>query len=347
MEGSDGVATACWWGPDNLPGRTTERDNGAMTANTGSAGTDDATGRDAPGAGPAGGGPVAPGAASRGPLRPAVLRERLERPAGPVDRLEVVPSTGSTNTDLVRAVRDDPDAWGALGVLVTEHQVDGRGRSGRSWQTPPAAALTFSVALRPPAPAASLGWLPLVAGLATVQGIREATGVPATLKWPNDLMVDVPGAAELPGWGTERKVGGILAELVPTPVGPLVVVGIGLNVSQTAAELPVPSAASLAGVGAADPDREALLVAVLHALGTLADRWRAGGDVVAAGLVDEVSAACTTIGRTVRVELPEDRALHGRAVGLAADGALLVRDDAGDVHPVRAGDVRHLRSGDG
>ncbi|GAA2727103.1 biotin--[acetyl-CoA-carboxylase] ligase [Cellulomonas aerilata] len=287
---------------------------------------------------------------TREPLRPDALRERLVTPAGPVHRLEVVERTGSTNTDLADALRADPAAWGDVGVLVTEHQVDGRGRSGRSWQTPAAAALTFSIALRPPAPAQSVGWLPLLAGLAVVRAVRPLTDVPVSLKWPNDLLVDAPGAAELDGWGTHRKVGGILAELVPATASPVVVVGIGLNVSQTAAELPVPSALSLAGAGASGAalDRGGLLVAIVGELAGLVERWqRSGGDVRAAGLADDVAAVCTTLGLPVRVELPGDQELRGTAVELAPDGALLVRDEQGQVHPVRAGDVRHVRTGGG
>jgi BirA family transcriptional regulator, biotin operon repressor / biotin---[acetyl-CoA-carboxylase] ligase len=324
-----------------------------------------------PGSGPGG---------SRRPLRPDLLHERLVV-SGPVDRLQVVDRAGSTNTDLAAALRADPAAWGDVGVLVTEHQVEGRGRSGRAWQTPPAAALTFSIALRPPAGPEAVGWLPLLAGLAVVRAIRTVSEVPVALKWPNDLMVDVPGAVDLDGWGTERKVGGILAELVPTPGGTVVVVGIGVNVSQTADELPVPSALSLAGARAAAPaatapaatapaatgtagggaaggddagalrgpdplDRDALLVAGVEQLTTLVEQWqRAGGDVGAAGLVGEVAAVCTTLGRSVRAELPGDRELVGTAVGLGTDGSLLVRDAADEVHAVRAGDVRHVRAG--
>jgi BirA family biotin operon repressor/biotin-[acetyl-CoA-carboxylase] ligase len=285
----------------------------------------------------------------RKPLQPGLLHERLVA-SGPVHRLVVVERAGSTNTDLADALRADPAEWGDVGVLVTEHQVGGRGRSGRSWETPPAAALTFSIALRPPAPAETVGWLPLLAGLAVTRAVRALSDVPATVKWPNDLMVDVPGAEDLEGWGTERKVGGILAELVPSGDGPRVVVGIGLNVSQSAQELPVPSAVSLAGAGASGRpealDRDDLLVAIVRELVGLVARWReAGGDVRAEGLADDVAAVCTTLGRTVRVELPGGTELRGAAVGLGADGALLVRDEAGEVRPVRAGDVRHVRGG--
>ena len=287
----------------------------------------------------------------RRPLRVDVLRERLLAPTGPVHRLDVVDRTGSTNTDLGAAVREG-GAPAGVRVLVTEHQVDGRGRSGRGWQTPPAAALTFSVAARPTTPPATWGWLPLLVGLAAVRALRATTGLGVTLKWPNDLMVDDPAAPPLDGWGTGRKLGGILVELVPgAPAAaacPVAVAGVGINVSQSRAELPVPSAQSLVGAGARAVDREDLLVALLDAGAGLAERWRAAdGDVVAAGLAAEVAAVCATIGQPVRVELPGTEVLDGVATGLGADGALLVRDERGTVRPVRAGDVRHVRSGCG
>jgi BirA family biotin operon repressor/biotin-[acetyl-CoA-carboxylase] ligase len=110
----------------------------------------------------------------------------------------------------------------------------------------------------------------------------------------------------------------------------------------------VPTAQSLTGVGARDVDREDLLVEAVTAVTGLVDRWdAAGGDAHAAGLADEVAAACTTLGRTVRVELPGDARVEGAATGLAPDGALLVRGTQGQVRAVRAGDVRHLRSAGG
>ncbi len=281
----------------------------------------------------------------RRPLREAVLRDRLLAPAGPVDRVDVVERAGSTNSDLADALRADPDRAAGIGVLVTEHQVQGRGRSGRGWQTPPAAALTFSVSLRPATPQATWGWLPLLVGAAVVDALRSTTGLPVAVKWPNDVMVDEPGAEPLEGWGTERKVGGILVELVPAPDGPAAVVGIGLNVSQTPAELPVPTAQSLTGAGVGDVDREEVLAAVLTAFVGRLRRWEAaGGDAAAAGLAAEVLAVCTTVGRPVRVETPGGDDVVGVATGLDADGALLVRDAAGVVRPVRAGDVRHVRT---
>ena len=97
-------------------------------------------------------------------------------------------------------------------VLVAEHQAGGRGRAGRSWETPAGTSLTCSFVVRPPVPAASLGWLGLLAGLGAVNALRATAGVPAMLKWPNDLLV--PADTEVEGWGAARKIGGILAEVV-------------------------------------------------------------------------------------------------------------------------------------
>ena len=288
-----------------------------------------------------------PGEARRVGLRRSVLRELLLEPAGPLGRLEVVERIDSTNSALSAAVTADPAAWPGVGMLVADHQEGGRGRSGRDWVTPARAALTLSISVWVTAPASSLGWLPLLAGLGAVHALRATTAVPATLKWPNDLLLPDRDGLELEGWGTRRKVGGILSELVSTPAGPVVILGIGLNVTQTLAELPVPSATSLAVAGARDLDREVLLVALVASLAELQARWlAAGGDADAAGLRDEVAAVCATIGQRVHVALPGGAELVGLALGLSADGALIMRDDAGNEHTVLAGDVLHLRADD-
>ncbi len=270
----------------------------------------------------------------------------LLRPAGPLARAELVAVAGSTNEDLAAGLRADPAAWPSPSLLVADHQADGRGRAGRGWQTPPRAALTLSVAFELGVPPAAAGWLPLLAGLATVAAVRDVAGIAATLKWPNDVLVPAPDGAELPGWGARRKVAGILAELVVAPGRPTtVVVGIGLNVSQGSQELPVPSAASLAQGAGHAPDRARLLVAVVSGLTAAVERWQAaGGDAVAAGLADEVTQVCATLGEDVDVELPGGDVARGRASGLRADGALLIATPTGP-RAVLAGDVHHVRRG--
>lgn len=216
------------------------------------------------------------------------------------------------------------------------------------WTTPPGTALTMSVLLRPQVGLNRFGWVPLIAGLAVVRALAEVSSAEAVLKWPNDVLV-ASDEDDLPGWGRHRKVAGILGDLVMTQEGPVVVVGIGVNVSQSADELPVTSATSLAlmtlGHGGAAPERTEVLAAVTRHLFALDSRWRdASGDAWGAGLGAEISAACATIGQVVRVEMPGGEVLDGTATGLTADGALVLRDVAGRVRSVLAGDVRHVRT---
>ena len=251
-------------------------------------------------------------------------------PAG-LGRVQVVPRTGSTSTDLVAAAADEAD-WPDRSVLVADHQAAGRGRAGRSWVTEPGTAVTFSVLLRPRVPVDRFGWIPLLGGLAVVRALGRR-GVAAALKWPNDVLVAPPGADEVDGWGRWRKVAGVLGDLVPGSSA--AVVGIGVNVTGPA---PVPHAASLADLGV-DADRAVLLAAVVRELVDLDDRWRAArGDAVAADLADEVVEVCLTVGADVRVQRP-DGEIEGRAIGLSDDGALLILGADGTEHTVLAGDV--------
>ncbi|GGM25438.1 biotin--[acetyl-CoA-carboxylase] ligase [Promicromonospora citrea] len=280
-------------------------------------------------------------------MHPSLSLDRLSVPG--YGRVEVVETSPSTNAELVAAVRDDPAAWPAPSALVAEHQTAGRGRAGRTWETPARAGLTVSVVLRPAVPVGSLGWLPLLAGLAVVRAVSGDGvdgGVSAVVKWPNDVLL--PADDAVAGLGRYRKVAGVLAEVVPGEPdgGPAaVVLGIGLNVAQSAAELPVPTATSLALAGHPRPDRTDVLVRLLGEVHAVMRRWeQAGGDVGAAGLRDEYAAVSATLGTRVRAELAGDAGvLEGLAVGLGASGALVVREESGRERAVTAGDVWHLR----
>ncbi|MFD4597248.1 biotin--[acetyl-CoA-carboxylase] ligase [Streptomyces sp. NPDC058464] len=271
----------------------------------------------------------------RPPLNPAGLRKALVRDGGQgglYRDIEVVDRTGSTNSDLVaRAVAGDADEGV---VLVAEEQTAGRGRLDRQWTAPPRSGLFFSVLLKPAeVPVARWGWLPLLTGVAVATGLAKAAGVDTALKWPNDLLVTVGDE--------ERKAGGILAERADEDG---VVVGVGINVTLRAAELPVPQAGSLALAGAVSTDRETLLRAVLRSLEDWYGRWRAaGGDPAASGLQEAYAAGCATLGRSVRAELPGDRSLVGEAVAVDGDGRLVIATEAGVQEPVGAGDIVHLR----
>ena len=256
-------------------------------------------------------------------VRPSLDADRLAD-AGPDLAVEVLEEAGSTNAIVAARAREGaPEGL----VVVTEHQTAGRGRLDRTWETPARSALTFSVLLRPAVGPAQWPWLPLVAGYAVTRALRE-TGIEAGLKWPNDVQID------------DLKTAGILVERVETPTGPAAVVGIGLNVSTTPEELPVPTATSLAIASGTAPERTGLLLTILRRLLEEYAAWQAGG---AADLRASYVSACVTIGRDVRVDLPAGRRLTGRAVGIDPGGRLVVAGPDGET-AVGAGDVIHVRA---
>ncbi|HJZ27735.1 MAG TPA: biotin--[acetyl-CoA-carboxylase] ligase [Streptosporangiaceae bacterium] len=279
------------------------------------------------------------------PLDEVAVRAAVVRPGGLWRSVDVVAVTGSTNADLVaRAAGGEPEG----AVLAAEEQRAGRGRMGRTWTSPPRAALTFSVLLRPAAvPRALLGWLPLLAGVAVAAAVRDVAAVDAQLKWPNDVLAGPAGVSAGGSGGVvpPRKVGGILAEAA----GDAVVIGVGLNVSTGPAELPPPGpgalpATSLRLEGSPNLDRERLLAGILAGLERRYRTWsRVFGDTERSGLRAEYTGLCATLGRRVRVELPGGRLLDGLAAGVDADGRLLVSVPPAADLPVAAGDIVHLR----
>ncbi|MER5214104.1 biotin--[acetyl-CoA-carboxylase] ligase [Streptomyces sp. NPDC002838] len=270
----------------------------------------------------------------RPPFNAAALRRALVREGSLWSAVEVVQRTGSTNSDLVASADAGKAAEGA--VLVAEEQTAGRGRLDRQWTAPARSGLFFSVLLNPSeVPVARWGWLPLLTGVAVATGLSRVAGVDTALKWPNDLLVTVGGE--------ERKAGGILAERAGDDG---VVVGVGINVTLRADELPVPQAGSLALAGAVNTDRDPLLRGVLRSLEDWYARWRAaGGDPAASGLQETYAAGCATLGRVVRAELPGDRSVVGEAVAIDGDGRLVIATEDGVQEPVGAGDIVHLRAG--
>jgi BirA family biotin operon repressor/biotin-[acetyl-CoA-carboxylase] ligase len=239
--------------------------------------------------------------------------------------LRAYASVASTQT-LARSWAEAGAAEGA--VVLADHQTVGRGRRGRAWTAPPGTALLFSVVLRPPLPVARWPEIPLAAGCAVAEALEGAAGVAASLKWPNDVLV------------AGRKLAGILAEAV-AGAPPLVVLGIGVNVSQRETDWPPDLAAraqSLAGLAAPVTRRE-LLTAVLARL----NAWYAV-------LLDEGFEAVRIAWRQrgllgTRVRLP---AGEGTAVDLAPRGELIVRRaDGQTVLLVSAEDVRGARAGAG
>ncbi|MDQ0676359.1 MULTISPECIES: biotin--[acetyl-CoA-carboxylase] ligase [Micrococcaceae] len=262
-----------------------------------------------------------------------------------IPRLDVVDSTGSTNADLLRSVTVEPAAWPDLSVLTAEYQTAARGRLDRHWEAPALSSLSVSVVLRPanaegrPLPTQSYSWLSLIGALALRETLLETAGIPAELKWPNDVLV------------RGKKIAGILAQLGPMVDGsvPPVILGTGLNVTLTAGELPVPTATSVVLEGARTEDRTVLLKSYLSNFSALyrsfcnADGDPAAGMAGGASLHKRVEAVMVTLGKQVRAQLPGDHEIIGHASRLDEYGSLLVVDRDSREHVVTAGDVVHLR----
>jgi BirA family biotin operon repressor/biotin-[acetyl-CoA-carboxylase] ligase len=191
--------------------------------------------------------------------RPPLDRTRLAHPEAdlaPDLVVEVVDEAPSTNALVAERAREGA-AEGL--VIVAEHQTAGRGRLDRVWETPPRAALTQSLLLRPSVPPAAWPWLPLLTGYAVAKALR-AEGFAAEVKWPNDVLIG------------GRKVAGILAEAREGRV----VLGIGINVNVPADGLPAeidrPATSLLAETGS-EIDRAELLVELLAVLEQRYDAW--------------------------------------------------------------------------
>ncbi len=272
-------------------------------------------------------------------------------------RLDWLPQAGSTNDVLAQAAAGPSAAsWPDLSVVATDDQVAGRGRLGRSWVAPAGASLAVSLLVRPrgasgePVPVERFGMLSLLAGVAMARavagvlgeasdgvgsGAGAGAGARVGLKWPNDVLIG------------EKKVCGILAELLPGADG--VVIGTGVNLSLEAADLPTPTSTSLLLAGARPEDATAdrVLSAYLREFTALYAAWLScDGDPDASGLLAAATEVSATLGRAVRVELPGGVFRTGVARAIDATGRLVV--DTGDGGSpaelvVSAGDVTHLR----
>lgn len=232
---------------------------------------------------------------------------------------------GSTN-DVLRQMAAEHAPEGS--VVIADSQTAGRGRMGRSWEAPSGSSLLMSVLFRPDLPPMEAYRLVMACGLAAAEACEAISPAQVAVKWPNDLLIG------------GRKMTGILAEAEPTSDGSgmvWVVVGMGINVSQQfGPDHPLAGrATSLAEATGAEIDRLALLGAVLEHL----HAWHGcpASDVLAAW-----RGRCTMLGQRVRIDAPGG-VLEGVAEDLDPAGYLLLRDAAGAVQRVAAGDASVLR----
>ena len=239
-------------------------------------------------------------------------------------RFESLPST---NTELAQLAA----AGAAEGLaIVADEQTAGRGRLQRSWSSPRGAGLYFSILLRPTIPQNYWPLITLLAALAVAEALEEASGLETDIKWPNDLL------------SGERKICGILGEAIETPAGRAVIVGIGINLTQSAfPEELAKVATSVSEATGKPPDREAILAALLRALSHWYSRLHepAGRSEIVGAWSSRSSYA---EGRQIQVS-NGDEVWPGTTCGLEPDGALRVRSASGEVRSIRAGDVSSVR----
>lgn len=236
------------------------------------------------------------------------------RLAGPLRAYRAVDSTQA----LARAWADAGAPEGA--VVLADHQTAGRGRRGRPWTAPAGTSLLVSIVFRPPWPVARWPEIPMAAGCAVAEAVEAGARVPVRLKWPNDVVVE------------GRKVAGILAEAVAASPA-LVVLGIGVNVSQGEADWPADLAGraqSLAGLSAS-VTREHLLAAILARL----DAWYGVLHVTGFEPVRAAWRQRGLLGTPVALGNGEGTAVdigpRGELVGRGADGrtVLVVAEESG------------------
>ena len=237
-------------------------------------------------------------------------------------RFESLPST---NTELARLASEGAPE----GVsVVADEQTAGRGRLQRAWSSPKGAGLYFSLLLRPTIPQNYWPLITFMAAIAVGDALREAAGLETDIKWPNDLL------------SGERKICGILAEAIDTPAGRAVILGIGINLTQSAFPPELENVATSVAEASGRPvEREPILAALLDAL----SRWYALLENPAQ-IVDAWSNRSSyAIGKLVQVSNGDD-VWQGTTCGVEPDGALRLRTSSGEIKIVRAGDVYSIRT---
>jgi BirA family transcriptional regulator, biotin operon repressor / biotin---[acetyl-CoA-carboxylase] ligase len=249
----------------------------------------------------------------RTPLDEAEINSKI----APYWRVSVVELTGSTQNDLLQLIESKNALDGQ--VIVTEYQSNGRGRLDRTFEAPTMSALLFSFYIKPRRQRSEWGFIPLIAGLSLARTISTLdSAINVSLKWPNDCIID------------EKKCAGMIAQTTDEGI----VIGIGLNVSMTSNELPVPSATSLAIEGSTITDRNLLLSHILNTFAELFEAWEEGSE-----LLNEYANVSSTIGKKVRIELPSGENLEATVARISHTGELVLDDG----RHVSAGDVIHLR----
>jgi len=212
-------------------------------------------------------------------------------------------------------------------VVVADKQDQGRGRMGRLWESAPGLGIWMSIILRPHIPPMNAPQVTITSAVAVAELLRQETALEPAIEWPNDIVIQ------------GRKVCGILTEMVAEQDRvEFVILGIGLNVNHAEKDFSPQVrnvATSLYLEDGKRRDRTVLVQRLLERLETVYDMLEAGKFNE---IATQWSAHSCTLGRRVQCSF-DGKPVQGTAESLALDGALLVRDDTGELYRVTCGDV--------
>lgn len=243
--------------------------------------------------------------------------------AGVVDYYETLPSTMDKAMEL--AINGSPEGT----LVISEGQIQGKGRMGRVWLSPKYKGIYFSLIIRPAIPPQQTPVLTLICAVVICEVLRQQLNLEAQIKWPNDILLN------------NKKVGGILTELsAEMDMVHAVIVGVGINVNNDKKTLPS-SAGCLKQEAGYEINRLNLLQGILRCFEKEYLQFQRRGIEQA---LDKWRHYSGTLGRRVRLSMSRGRhQLVGEAVDIDDNGGLLIRQDSGLIERVMSGDIIHCK----
>ena len=223
-----------------------------------------------------------------------------------------------------RAEKEAPEGT----VVIADSQSRGKGRLGRSWESPPGLNLYLSIILRPPIPLPAAPQMTLLTGIAAARALSAVSGLECRIKWPNDIYL------------RGKKLAGILAEMEgKDSTVHFIIMGIGVNVNWRREDFPAElqeRATSLCAETGKEISRVAVAAGLFHELEKEYFPFLREG--FSARLREEWNRLSWVLGRRVTLSLPEGK-ISGQALGLDPDGALLLLDGEGKTHRFISGEI--------
>ena len=236
-------------------------------------------------------------------------------------------TVGSTNTAAFEVAEGTKEG----AVIISDSQERGRGRLGRSWVSPPGVNIYMSIMLRPRIEHDQMTLITLLSAVACTHALRRTTGLPISVKWPNDLMI------------SDRKLGGILTEIQLTQKEIVIaVIGIGINVNMEAGDFPEQIRMTATSVKI-ETGKSFPIEPIVSEILNETDRWYR---VLNSGQKKEITSEwqrlTSTLGRQVLVTAGQ-KTYTGLAEAIDDGGMLLVRLPTGEMMRISSGDLTVLK----